>query len=198
MEKVNVRHEYPDIRDRSRSHRHRPCPAGGIPGEHCIRCIRRAPGALLRKIGAYVYRIKKFIREKIVYAVQNLIQDTPFSKMDLISCRNVLIYMGMKLQRKVLPLFHYSLNEGGYLFLGSSESIGRFDDLFSTIEAHCKIYQRKDIGSRPWAGTFPQTEEVYAATLPTQGQHDRKKEDLGHLSAQAMCGLICPSPCHSR
>ena len=62
-------------------------------------------------------------------------------KMDLISCRNVLIYMGMKLQRKILPILHYSLNEGGYLFLGSSESIGRFDDLFSTIETHCKIYQ---------------------------------------------------------
>ncbi len=134
----------------------------------------------------------------IVYAVQNLAQDTPFSKMDLISCRNVLIYMGMKLQRKVLPIFHYSLNEGGYLFLGSSESIGRFDDLFSTIETHCKIYQRKDIGSRPWAGTVPGTEEVYAAMLPTQGRHDLKKEDLGHLSATSRCGLICPTPCHSR
>ncbi len=134
----------------------------------------------------------------IVYAVQNIVQDTPFSKMDLISCRNLLIYMGMKLQRKVLPLFHYSLNEGGYLFLGSSESIGRFDDLFSTIETHCKIYQRKDIGSRLWAGTLPQTEEVYAAMLPTQGQHDPKKEDLGHLSARAVVDLFAPALCHSR
>ncbi len=140
-----------------------------------------------------VYTIKKFIREKIVYAVQNLIQDTPLSKMDLISCRNLLIYMGVKLQRKVLPLFHYSLNDGGYIFLGPSESIGRFDDLFSTIEAHCKIYQRKDIGSKPWAVTFPETQTVHAATLPTQGQPDLKKEDLGHLSARAVLDLFAPA-----
>ena len=123
-------------------------------------------------------RIKKFIREKIVYAVQNLVHDTPFSKMDLISCRNVLIYMGMKLQRKVLPLFHYSLNEGGYLFLGSSESIGRFDDLFSTIEAHWKIYRRKDIGSRRWAGTVPRTEEGYAAMPHPGAARSMKRKTL--------------------
>lgn len=129
----------------------------------------------------------------IVYAVQNIAQDTHFSKLDLISCRNVLIYMGMKLQRKLLPLFHYSLNEGGYLFLGSSESIGRFDDLFSTIETHCKIYQRKDLGSRIWAETLTQTEEVYAAMLPTQGQRDHKNEDFGHLGAKAIVDLFAPS-----
>ena len=138
------------------------------------------------------YRIKKSVREMIVYAVQNLAQDTPFSKMDLISCRNVLIYMGMKLQRKVLPLFHYSLNEGGYLLLGSSESIGRFDDLFSTIETHWKIYQRKDIGSRLWAGTVPKTEEVYAAMPPTKGRQGYETEDLGRLSARAVVDLFSP------
>ena len=138
------------------------------------------------------YRIKKFIREMIVYAVQNLVQNTPFSKMDLISCRNVLIYMGMKLQRRVLPLFHYSLNEGGYLLLGSSESIGRFDDLFSTIETRWKIYQRKDIGSRLWAGTIPRTEEVHAAMSPTHGRQVYKTVDLGHLSARAVVDLFSP------
>ncbi len=138
------------------------------------------------------YRLKKLIREPIVYAVQNLAQDTPFSKLDLISCRNVLIYMGMKLQRKILPLFHYSLSEGGYLFLGSSESIGRFDDLFSTIDTHCKIYQRKDTGSRPWAGTLPKTEEVYAAMPRTQGQQDPQRQDLGLLSAKAILDLFAP------
>ncbi len=138
------------------------------------------------------YRIKKLIREMIVYAVQNIAQDTPFSKLDLISCRNVLIYMGTKLQRKILPLFHYSLNEGGYLFLGSSESIGRFDDLFSTIDTHAKIYQRKDTGSRPRAGTVPQTEEVYAAMPTAQGRQDPQKQDLGRLSARAVVDLFGP------
>ncbi len=140
----------------------------------------------------HAYRIKKFIREMIVYAVQNIAQGTPFSKMDLISCRNVLIYMGMKLQRKILPIFHYSLNAGGYLFLGSSESIGRFDDLFSTIETHWKIYQRKDISSRLWAGTLPKTEEVYAAMSPTQGRQVYKTEDLDRLSARAVVDLFSP------
>ena len=138
------------------------------------------------------YRIKKFIREKIVYAVQNLVHDTPFSKMDLISCRNVLIYMGMKLQRKVLPLFHYSLNEGGHLFLGSSESIGRFDDLFSTIEAHWKIYRRKDIGSRRWAGTVPGTEDASTAMPHARGRQVYETEDLGRLSARAVVDLFSP------
>ena len=138
------------------------------------------------------YRLKKFIREMIVYAVQNVVQDTPFSRMDFISCRNVLIYMGMKLQRKVLPLFHYSLDEGGYLLLGSSESIGRFDDLFSTIETRWKIYQRKDIGSRLWAGTIPRAEEVYTVMSPPLGRQVYKTEDLGHLSARAVVDLFSP------
>ncbi len=138
------------------------------------------------------YGIKKFIREMIVYAVQNIAQGTPFSKMDLISCRNLLIYMGMKLQGKILPIFHHALNEGGYLFLGSSESIGRFDDLFSTIETHWKIYKRKDISSRLWAATISRTEEVYTAMPPTQGRQDRKKEDLGRLSARAIVDLFAP------
>ena len=139
-----------------------------------------------------VYRIKKFIREMIVYAVHSITEDTPFSKLDLISCRNVLIYMGVKLQRKVLPLFHYALNEEGYLFLGSSESIGRFDDFFSTIDMRWKIFQRKGIGSKPWAGTLPKVEDIEAAVLPAKGQMWSPKEDLGHLSARAIVDLLAP------
>lgn len=70
------------------------------------------------------FRVKKEIRENVVFAVQNVIKDAPFTKMDLISCRNLLIYMDSQLQNKVLPLFHFSLLPGGVLFLGSSESIG--------------------------------------------------------------------------
>ncbi|MGA2400677.1 MAG: chemotaxis protein CheB, partial [Syntrophobacteraceae bacterium] len=143
---------------------------------------------------ANVYRIKRFIREMIVYAVHDIAQNTPFSKLDLISCRNVLIYMGVKLQRKLLPLFHYALNEGGYLFLGSSESIGRFDDFFSTVDAHWKIFQKKGIGSKLRAGTLPKTEEVQTTMLPARGQNELKEEDLGRLSAIAIVELLAP-PC---
>ncbi|MGA2936707.1 MAG: CheR family methyltransferase [Syntrophobacteraceae bacterium] len=191
MEKLNVHHSVqifgtdldPSAIDRARLGEYPESIVSDVSEERLERFFVKSQNA---------YRIKKFIRDMIGYAVQNVAQGTPFSKMDLISCRNVLIYMGMKLQRKILPIFHHSLNEGGYLFLGSSESIGRFDDLFSTIETHCKIYQRKDIGSKPWAGNFPQTEEAYDPIPPTQGRQDPKKENLGHLSARAIVDLFAP------
>ncbi len=89
--------------------------------------------------------IKKHVREMVVFAVQNLIKDPPFSKLDLVSCRNVLIYMDSVLQKKVLPLFHYVLNPEGFLFLGTSESIGEHADLFSSVNTKWKIFRRKGV-----------------------------------------------------
>ncbi len=89
------------------------------------------------------YKIKQDIREMVVYAVQNLISDPPFSHLELISCRNVLIYLDNDLQRQLLPLFHFTLNPNGYLFLGSSETIGGFADLFAPTDTKWKIFQRK-------------------------------------------------------
>jgi two-component system CheB/CheR fusion protein len=90
-----------------------------------------------------IYKIKQEIREMVVYAVQNVISDPPFSKLDLISCRNVLIYLDTDLQRQILPLFHFTLNPSGYLFLGSSETIGAGADLFVPVDSKWKIFQRK-------------------------------------------------------
>ncbi len=89
------------------------------------------------------YKVKKKIRDRVVFALQNVIKDPPFSKIDLVSCRNLLIYMDSELQKKVLPLFHYTLNRDGILFLGTSESIGEFTDLFHPIDRKWKIFQRK-------------------------------------------------------
>ena len=89
------------------------------------------------------YKVKKKIRDRVVFALQNVIKDPPFSKIDLVSCRNLLIYMDSELQKKVLPLFHYTLNRDGILFLGTSESIGGFTDLFHPIDRKWKIFQRK-------------------------------------------------------
>jgi two-component system CheB/CheR fusion protein len=89
------------------------------------------------------YRVRKTIRDMVVFAEQNVIDDPPFSKLDLISCRNLLIYMGGELQKKVVPLFHYALNQNGYLLLGSSETIGGFVDFFGAIDRKWKLYQRK-------------------------------------------------------
>jgi len=92
------------------------------------------------------YYVKKSIREMIVFAEQNVINDPPFSKLNLISCRNLLIYMSSELQKKVIPVFHYSLNKNGFLFLGTSETIGEFSDIFSTADRKWKIFQKKPVG----------------------------------------------------
>ncbi len=89
------------------------------------------------------YRVRKQIRDMIIFAPQNLIKDPPFSRLNLISCRNLLIYMEPVLQKKLLPLFHYTLVPNGFLFLGTSESIGEFSHLFSTVDAKWKIFKRK-------------------------------------------------------
>jgi two-component system CheB/CheR fusion protein len=89
------------------------------------------------------YQIKKFIREMIVFATQSIIKDPPFSKLDLIVCRNLLIYLNKELQEKVLPLFHYTLNPGGFLFLGTSEGIGSVSNLFEPVDVKNKIFRSK-------------------------------------------------------
>lgn len=89
------------------------------------------------------YRVNKTIREMCIFARQNLVNDPPFSNLDLISCRNVLIYLGPALQRKVMPVFHYALRPTGLLMLGSSETIGAFSDFFSLVDQKAKIYAKK-------------------------------------------------------
>ncbi|HEX5804270.1 MAG TPA: chemotaxis protein CheB [Azospira sp.] len=88
------------------------------------------------------FRIGQEIREMVVFAPQNVVMDPPFTKLDIITCRNLLIYFGAELQQKLLPLFHYSLNPGGLLLLGNAESIGNFTNLFSPIENKARLFQR--------------------------------------------------------
>jgi len=87
------------------------------------------------------YRIAKKIRDMIIFSEQDVIKDPPFSNLDLISCRNLLIYMGSVLQKKVIPLFHYALNAKGVLFLGTSEGIGEFNNLFVSLDEKAKLYE---------------------------------------------------------
>lgn len=94
------------------------------------------------------YRVSKQLREMVVFARQNLIGDPPFSRMDLVSCRNLLIYLDADLQKKVFPVFHYALKAGGFLYLGGSESIAGFTDLFEPIDKKHKIYVRKTAPAR--------------------------------------------------
>ncbi len=89
------------------------------------------------------YQIGKSVRELCVFARQNLTSDPPFSRLDLISCRNMLIYLESSLQKKIMPIFHYALNPDRFLMLGSSEGIGNATDLFEIIDKKYRIYQRK-------------------------------------------------------
>jgi two-component system, chemotaxis family, CheB/CheR fusion protein len=95
------------------------------------------------------YRIAKRVREMVVFARQNLIADPPFSRMDLVSCRNLLIYLEPSLQKKALPTFHYALRPHGFLLLGASESIGGFTDLFEALDKRHKVYSRKPAPAAP-------------------------------------------------
>jgi two-component system CheB/CheR fusion protein len=95
------------------------------------------------------YRINKSIREQCVFARQNLVADPPFSNLDLISCRNVLIYLGPELQRKVFPVFHYALQPNGFLLLGALETTGAHGALFEVVDKRARIYTRKPVLTRP-------------------------------------------------
>lgn len=125
------------------------------------------------------YRINKNIREMVIFSEHDLTKDPPFSKLDLLSCRNVLIYMDSELQKRLIPLFYYALNPGKYLFLGSSETVNGFTNLFDTLDRKAKLYQsRQNSGSEQFhsiATYIPQrleSREVPAKVveIPVQGK----------------------------
>ena len=102
------------------------------------------------------YRIKKDIRDLVVFATHNVLTDAPFTKLDLVSCRNLLIYLDTTAQHKLLPLFHYALKPNGILLLGSSETIGEPDQLFTVIERKWKLFRRTSgPGVLPHLEQFP-------------------------------------------
>jgi two-component system CheB/CheR fusion protein len=91
------------------------------------------------------YRVNKEIRECIVFSVQDVLQDPPFSRLDLLSCRNLLIYLEPEAQKRLLTLFHYTLRSGGILVLSSSETVGGLTNLFQTVDGKWKVYKRLDV-----------------------------------------------------
>jgi two-component system CheB/CheR fusion protein len=140
------------------------------------------------------YRIKKKIREMVVFAVHDLVKDPPFSRMDMISCRNVLIYMDQVLQKKILPIFHYSLKQGGILFFGTSESVGKYADLFSPVDSKWKIFRRKG-GAADKEVEFPAIANyVSGAELP-RSKYNRvvTEKDIRHIGEKVILENYVPS-----
>ncbi len=132
------------------------------------------------------YRIKREIRETVVFAPQDLLADPPYSKMDLVSCRNLLIYLDTEGQNRVLSLAHFALREGGYLFLGNAESIGQRDHLFSIVSKRWRIYQRTG-GGHPTAVDIP----VWA---PAQSpEREGTKPKLADVVVQVLADRFGPA-----
>lgn len=101
------------------------------------------------------FTVKKEIREMVIFAPQNMVMHPPFTRLDLVTCRNLLIYLEPELQRKIMPLFHYSLNSGGILVLGSAETVGTATDLFAPLSGKARIYRRLDTIHPPGLIDFP-------------------------------------------
>ncbi|MDH4453307.1 MAG: chemotaxis protein CheB [Verrucomicrobiota bacterium] len=106
------------------------------------------------------YRVRREIREMVIFAPQNIIMDPPFTKLDLLSCRNLLIYLTAEVQKKLMPLFHYSLTPGGLLLLGSAETVGSSTDLFASVSAKARIFKRTETVQRPVQVEFPASFKV--------------------------------------
>jgi two-component system CheB/CheR fusion protein len=139
--------------------------AAQVGEERLARFFRREEGS---------YRINRDVRERCVFVRHDLVTDPPFSKLDLVSCRNVLIYLGASLQHRVLPIFHYSLNQPGYLVLGPAESITGFEAQFQPIDVDVPIYARKP-GPRT-SLTFPVASQL--GRLPTRRPTDAVRSAL--------------------
>jgi two-component system, chemotaxis family, CheB/CheR fusion protein len=120
------------------------------------------------------YHIRSEIREMIVFAEQNVLADPSFTRLDMLSCRNLLIYLSPETQKKLMPLFHYSLNPGGLLLIGSSESIGGFKDLFSPLDNKWKLFERRENLAAQSLVEFPTTSLSYEDKM-----HEAETEHRG-------------------
>ena len=130
------------------------------------------------------YRIKKEVRDLVVFAPQNVLVDPPFTKIDILCCRNLLIYLNAGTQEKLLPLMHHALNPGGLLILGTAESTGGSDRLFSPLDAKWKVFQRLEVSGRPsveMPAYLPRREPSVAAT------EKAKESDMDVLYATQRC-----------
>ena len=139
------------------------------------------------------YQVNKAIREMCVFARHDLTRDPPFSNLNLISCRNVLIYMGPILQKRAMSVFHYSLKPTGFLLLGKSEAIGRFPDLFASVDRKYRIYSKKPSSTRldldlPGAMSGFKKAEISRETGAAEFDYQKEAERI--LLSKAPAGVV--------
>lgn len=134
------------------------------------------------------YQVSKRVRDLCIFARQNICHDPPFSKMDLISCRNVLIYLGQELQRQILPMFHYALRFNGFLLLGTSETIREYTDLFQPLDRKAKIFSR--IGAASMPASVTTDSRMFVTGLPAPAVQPSISENWGGVELQRAADRI--------
>ncbi|HEX4893523.1 MAG TPA: chemotaxis protein CheB, partial [Hyphomicrobiaceae bacterium] len=141
------------------------------------------------------YVLVPAVRDMVRISNHNLIKDPPFSRLDMIVCRNLLIYLNADLQQRLIPLFHYALRDDGWLFLGSAENIAARSDLFQTVEATAKIYRR--VGARSRAISMPMFVQTLASIAPERKRTEtlpdpRRVEKNADLAARRVMESYAP------
>jgi two-component system, chemotaxis family, CheB/CheR fusion protein len=145
------------------------------------------------------YQINRTVRDLCTFARQNITADPPFSRLDLISCRNVLIYLGPQLQKRAFPIFHYALNQHGYLMLGPSESAGVFTDLFELVDRRNKIYAKKVLPRRRELdlhlphGTFSEIKTLEPVRLAPSTEGRDFNSQVQQVADRIMLGTYAPA-----
>jgi two-component system, chemotaxis family, CheB/CheR fusion protein len=159
-----------------------------------------SPEKLARYFNAHetYFEIKQNLRDMVLFAQHDVVLDPPFTKLDLIACRNLLIYFDPMLQRRLVPLFHYSLRPGGLLLLGSSETVGRLTNLFAPIESKLRLYLRQDdvslSGPDFMLRSFPplsKTSKEY--TVPPPNAPTQLTDSLQSVADQVLLQVYAPA-----
>jgi chemotaxis methyl-accepting protein methylase len=172
-----------DAVDKARKGRYPRNIAGDVPPERLARHFSEEDGT---------YRVNKDIREMVVFAPHNIAADPPFTKLDILSCRNLLIYFGQELQKRLLPQFHYALARNGILVLGSAESVGECTDCFAPLDAKVRVFRRIEQPSSPsWSGMSPAAPAN--AALSADGTRAEYRESVEYLTDQLIQQHYAPA-----
>lgn len=139
------------------------------------------------------YRVVNEIREMVVFAPHDVITDPPFTKLDILTCRNLLIYLDTALQKKLIPLFHYSLKAGGALLLGSSESIGEFTELFTPVDARIRLFRRTNNALRSITLEFPTHDFASKTETAMDAKPEQAAANLQNLVDQLLLEKFAPA-----
>ena len=138
------------------------------------------------------YRVKKEVRDLVVFAPQNILVDPPFTRLDILCCRNLLIYLDAETQKKLLPLMHYALNPGGLLILGTAETVGGFGHLFAPLDNRWKVFQRREVSERLFVDMPVRVPRHEIAHLPVPEKAREPAMDIFYAAQRVLLDLYGP------